>query len=96
MGKGVAGGIFSGINASIVEVYEAGRLGESWSTQPGLNVEDLRKKSTRVARYQRAIRQRHPGRLHRAGAILSLFKDMLSKLPLEERNSLNFGTVELR
>lgn len=93
----VAGGIFSGINASIVEVYEAGRLGESWSTQqPGLNVEDLRKKAHELpdinAQFDNAIQEDFtPRRRH----TISLFKDMLSKLPLEERNSLNFGTVEL-
>ncbi|CRM97717.1 hypothetical protein [Pseudomonas sp. 22 E 5] len=93
----VAGGLFSGIHASIVEVYEAGRLGESWRThQPGLNFEDLRKKAHELPdineQFDKAIQ---PDFTQRRASTISLFKDMLSKLPLEERNSLNFGAVEL-
>lgn len=92
----VAGGLFSGIKASICEVYEAGRLGESWSSEiAGLNFEDLRAQADQLPdinkAFDKAIEQDFA--LRRANTI-TLFKDMLSKLPLEERNSLNFGAVE--
>ncbi|WP_168233086.1 hypothetical protein [Pseudomonas veronii] len=92
----VAGGLFSGINASIVEVYEAGRLGESWSTyKTGLNVDDLRNRAHELpdinAQFDKAIQEDFtPRRLN----TISLFKDMLSKLPFDERNSLQFGTLD--
>ncbi|WP_438867287.1 hypothetical protein [Pseudomonas sp. L1(2025)] len=92
----VAGGLFSGIKASICEVYEAGRLGESWSSElPGLNFEDLRAHADQLPdinkAFDAAIEQDFT--LRRAHTI-TLFKDMLSKLPLEERNSLSFGAME--
>lgn len=92
----VAGGVFSGIRASICEVYEAGRLGESWTSEiAGLNFEDLRAQADQLPDINKAFEEaiEQDFTLRRAHTI-TLFKDMLSKLPLEERNSLNFGAVE--
>lgn len=92
-----AGGAITGIRASLVEIYEAGRLGESWrSERPGVNFEHLRAQAHELPnineKFDTAIQEDFtPRRTH----LISLFKDMLSKLPLEERNSLNYGAVEL-
>lgn len=92
----IAGGLLSGIPASIVEVYEAGRLGESWSSdRPGVNDEHLRTQANQLpdinAKFDKAIEEDFTLRRNHT---LSLFKDMFSKLPLEERDSLNLGAVE--
>lgn len=89
-------GLFSNIRASIVEVYEAGRLGESWrweSTGPDFDALSARASELPdiTATFDKAIQEDFT--LRRTHT-LSLFKDMLSKLPLKERDSLNFGAVE--
>ncbi len=90
------GGLFSNIRASIVEVYEAGRMGESWrweSTGPDFDALSARASELPDinATFDQAIKEDFP--LRRTHT-LSLFKDMLSKLPLAERDSLNFGAVQ--
>lgn len=88
-------GPFSNTRASIVEIYEAGRLGEHWrSERPGVNVDDLRNRAHELPvineTFDSAIREDHA---LRRSHLVSLFKDLLSKLPLSERNSMNFGDV---
>ena len=90
------GGLFQGTRASVVAVYEAGRLGESWwAEKPELNVETLRTQAHNLpdinATFDKAIREDFALRRPRT---ISLFKDMLSKLPLDERNSIQFGTLD--
>lgn len=99
MWESLAGGLFSGARASIVEIFEAGRLSESWTVEGArLDFERLRKRANEVdfpninTLFDNAINEDFTLRRHHT---LSLFKDMLSKLSWEERNSLNFGAVEL-
>ncbi len=90
-------GVFSGIRASIVDVYEAGRLNESWRwestrgpdfdalTANASDLPDINAQFNKAIKEDFALRRSHT---------ISLFKDMFSKLPLDERDSLNFGAVE--
>lgn len=91
------GGTFSGLNASIVEVYEAGRLGERWtSPRPELDVATLRAGAHELpdinAQFNEAIEKDHALRRQHN---VTLFKDMLSKLPLADRDSLVNGSVKV-
>lgn len=90
------GGVFSNIRASIVEIYEAGRLGGNWHAErsapdfdhlraQAAQLPDINQKFDAAIEEDFTLRRKHT---------LTLFKDMLSKLPLEERNSLNYGAVE--
>lgn len=95
--ESVFGGIFSGLNASIVEVYEAGRLGERWTSQRSeLDVAALRAGAHELpdinAQFNEAIEKDHA--LRRKHNV-TLFKDMLSKLPLADRDSLVNGSVKV-
>lgn len=90
------GGTVTGIRASIVEIYEAGRLGGSWKPEGSqVNFERIREKAHELpdinTQFDKAIEEDFT--LRRTHT-LTLFKDMLSKLPLAERNSLNYGAVE--
>ncbi|WP_053135221.1 hypothetical protein [Pseudomonas sp. MIACH] len=89
-------GIFSDIQTSIVEAYEAGRLSEHFDLRRrGLdinavsaqahNLPDITAEFDKQFEEDFLLRRRHT---------ITQLKDMFSKLPLEERNSLNFGTVE--
>ncbi|MGY2374942.1 hypothetical protein ACW9IB_10585 [Pseudomonas sp. SDO524_S393] len=90
------GGIFSGIRASIVEIYEAGRLGESWrSEKPEVDFERLRAQSSDLPdinkQFNAAIEQTFTeGR----NASIVVIKDMLSKLDADARNRLAYGNLQ--
>ena len=90
------GGIFSGIRASIVDVYEAGRLGESWRWEEsrGPNFDTLSAQASELPdineQFDKAFKDDFS--LRRTHTI-SLFKNMLSQLPLEDRKSINNGNV---
>lgn len=95
--ESVGGGLFSGVNASIVEAYEAGRLGERWtSSRPGLDTEALRAGANELpdinAQFNQAIEQDYTLRRRHT---VTLFKGMLSKLPLADRESLVNGSVKV-
>ncbi len=91
-------GIISGRHYSLAEIYEAGRLDESWM-QEGTYVDfdSLRKKAKEADfpvindEFDKAIktdfnlRRRHT---------TTLFVDMLKKLPTEDNKSLLYGDVE--
>ncbi|KAA6189663.1 hypothetical protein F3K53_00285 [Pseudomonas veronii] len=91
-------GIISGRHYSLVEIYEAGRLDESWM-QEGNHVDfaSLRSKATEPGfpvindEFNKAIKEDfNLRRRHTA----TLFKDMIRKMPVEERKSLIYGAVE--
>lgn len=91
-------GVISGRHYSLVEIYEAGRLDESWMQEGNhVDFDSLRQKAKEPgfpvinAEFDKAIkadfnlRRRHTA---------TLFEDMLKKLPLEEYKSLLYGDVE--
>lgn len=91
-------GLISGRHYSLAEIHEAGRLGENW-LQEGSHVdfERLRKRANEPDfpiindQFDNAIKQDfHLRRRH----TVTLFENMLKKLPIEERNSLVYGNVE--
>ena len=89
-------GAFSGIRASIVEIYEAGRMGESWrSEKPELDFEALREQASDLpdinTQFNEAIEKSfNQGR----NQSISVIKDMLSKLDANARNRLEFGRLQ--
>ncbi|MCK3838518.1 MULTISPECIES: hypothetical protein [Pseudomonas] len=91
-------GINSGRHYSLAEIYETGRLGENW-LQEGKHVdfERLRKRANEPDfpvindQFDKAIKQDfHLRRRH----TVTLFENMLRKLPVEEHKSLLYGDVE--
>ncbi|WP_103734290.1 hypothetical protein [Pseudomonas sp. GZJR-8] len=91
-------GINSGRHYSLAEIYETGRLGENW-LQEGKHVdfERLRKRANEPDlpvvndQFDKAIKQDfHLRRRH----TVTLFENMLRKLPVEEQKSLLYGDVE--
>lgn len=94
----VALGIISGRHYSLAEIYEAGRLGENW-LQEGKHVDfgRLRKRANEPKfpvvndEFDKAIKEDfHLRRRH----TVTLFENMLKKLPVEEHKSLLYGDVE--
>ncbi|OPA87786.1 hypothetical protein BFW87_23515 [Pseudomonas fluorescens] len=91
-------GVISGGHYSLVEIYEAGRLDESWMQEGNhVDFDSIREKSKEPGfpvindEFDKAIktdfnlRRRHTA---------TLFENMLKKLPLEEYKSLLYGDVE--
>ncbi|SEU13194.1 hypothetical protein SAMN03159512_05312 [Pseudomonas sp. NFR09] len=91
-------GLISGRHYSLAEIYEAGRLDESWGQEGNhVDFDSLRKKAGEPGfpvindEFDKAIkadfnlRRRHT---------TTLFENMLNKLPVEERKSLLYGDVE--
>ncbi|MGF6097438.1 hypothetical protein [Pseudomonas sp. 18175] len=91
-------GVISGDHYSLVEIYEAGRLDESWM-QEGSHVDfdSLRKKAKEPGfpvineEFDKAIKEDFNLRRRHTR---TLFEDMLKKLPVEEHKSLLYGDVE--
>ncbi len=91
-------GVISGRHYSLVEIYEAGRLDESWM-QEGNHVDfnNLRKKAKEPGfpvindEFDKAIKEDFNLRRRHT---TTLFEDMLRKLPVEEHKSLLYGDVE--
>ncbi|RMP86404.1 hypothetical protein ALQ17_05311 [Pseudomonas fluorescens] len=90
-------GLISGRHYSLAEIYEAGRLDESWGQEGNhVDFDSLRKKARAPGfpvindEFDKAIkadfnlRRRHT---------TTLFENMLNKLPVEERKSLLYGDV---
>lgn len=91
------GGVLGGKSASLVEVYEAGRLGDNWhSRRPEMNVEQLNALAAQLpnieAKFNAAIEEDIT--LRRAH-LINLFKNMFSKLPLADREFVNNGSVRI-
>ncbi|XVJ49736.1 hypothetical protein ACDZ94_24215 (plasmid) [Pseudomonas sp. UBT] len=93
-----AWGVITGRHYSLAEIYEAGRLDESW-IQEGHHV-DFDRLRNRAKEpdfpvinndFDNAIKQDF--NLRRRHTV-TLFEHMLRKLPVEERNSLLYGEVE--
>ncbi|KTC18725.1 hypothetical protein AO391_03850 [Pseudomonas marginalis ICMP 9505] len=91
-------GVISGGHYSLAEIYEAGRLGESWLQEGNhLDVERLRKRANEPDfpvinnQFDSAIKQDF--NLRRRHTV-TLFEDMLKKLPVQEHKSLLYGDVE--
>jgi hypothetical protein len=83
--------------SSILEVYEAGRLGETWNSIPrGQDFNRVQAKAAQLpdvnTLFDKAIQADFT---KRRDATISLFKDALTKLLPEERDSLNFGAIDL-
>ena len=91
-------GVISGGHYSLVEIYEAGRLDESWMQEGNhVDFDSLRKKAKapgfpvindefdKAIKADFTLRRRHT---------TTLFEDMLKKLPVEEHKSLLYGDVE--
>ncbi|WP_338477169.1 hypothetical protein [Pseudomonas khavaziana] len=93
-----AGGLVSGYHYSLAEIYEAGRLGESW-IQEGKHVdfERLRKRANEPDfpvvndEFDNSIKADFKQRRRHT---VILFEDMVRNLPVEERNSVVYGAVE--
>ncbi|WP_330208406.1 hypothetical protein [Pseudomonas sp. Z13] len=91
-------GVISGGHYSLAEIYEAGRLGERW-LQEGNNVDfdRLRKRANEPDfpvindQFDEAIKQDF--NLRRRHTV-TLFENMLRKLPVEEHKSLLYGDVQ--
>lgn len=91
------GGVISGRHYSLVEIYEAGRLDESWLQEGNqVDFDSLRKKAKEPDfpvindEFDKAIKADfNLRRLHTT----TLFEDMLKKLPVEEQKSLLYGDV---
>ncbi|MEO8491111.1 hypothetical protein [Pseudomonas sp.] len=91
-------GVITGRHYSLAEIYEAGRLDESW-LQEGHHV-DFDRLRNRAKEpdfpvindaFDKAIKQDF--KLRRRHTV-TLMKDMLANLPLEERKSVLYGDVE--
>lgn len=91
-------GVISGGHYSLVEIYEAGRLDESWMQEGNhVDFDSLRKTAKapgfpvindefdKAIKADFTLRRRHTS---------TLFEDMLKKLPVEEHKSLLYGDVE--
>ncbi|KRP58794.1 hypothetical protein [Pseudomonas trivialis] len=89
--------IFSGVRATVASVYEAGRLGESWTPETqGVDFENFRRHASELPvindKFNDAIEQDYPQRRHH---YISHLKDMLSRLPLKTRVALKNGGMNL-
>lgn len=92
------GGVVSGHHYSLAEIYEAGRLGESW-IQEGKHVdfERQRKRANEPDfpvvndEFDKSIQADFKQRRRHT---VTLFEDMVKNLPIEERNSVVYGAVE--
>ena len=92
------GGAISGRHYSLAEIYEAGRLDESWLQEGDqVDFDSLRKKAKEPDfpvindEFDKAIKADfNQRRLYTT----TLFEDMLKKLPVEEYKSLLYGDVE--
>jgi hypothetical protein len=91
-------GVFSNTRASIVDVYEAGRLGESWRWEStrGPDFDALRARASELpdinAKFNQAFEEDYA--LRRTHTI-SLFKNMFSQLPLADRDIINNGSATI-
>lgn len=91
-------GMFSNTRASIVDVYEAGRLGESWRWEStrGPDFDALRARASELpdinAKFNQAFEEDFA--LRRTHTI-SLFKNMFSQLPLADRDIVNNGSATI-
>lgn len=91
-------GIITGNHYSLVEIYEAGRLDESW-IQEGNHVDfnSLREKAREPGfpiindEFDKAIKEDFNLRRQHT---TTLFENMLKKMPVEEQKSLLYGDVE--
>ncbi|WP_439862392.1 hypothetical protein [Pseudomonas antarctica] len=91
-------GVITGRHYSLAEIYEAGRLDESW-LQEGHHVDFARLRNRAKEpdfpvindAFDKAIKQDF--KLRRRHTV-TLMKDMLANLPVEERKSVLYGDVE--
>lgn len=91
-------GVITGSHYSLVEIYEAGRLDESW-IQEGNHVDfdSLREKAREPGfpvindEFDKAIKEDFNQRRQHTTTV---FENMLKKMPVEEQKSLLYGDVE--
>jgi len=90
-------GMFSNTRASIVEVYESGRLNEGWrwESERGPDFDALRARATLVDINKEFNREFEKDFALRRTHTISLFKNMFSQLPLADRDIVNNGSATI-